>query len=61
VAEGHPIVDQVHFTEAADESLATDYADRLRKAGFTLKAPVITRALVTHDRRIEVWVNERLE
>ena len=58
----HPIVvNRIRYTSVADESLARTIAGTLTQAGLTLEGPVATRALVTHDRRIEVWVNERKE
>ena len=57
----HPFVNQVRYTDANDERSARAIVDRLRRAGFTLAAPVLTRALVTHDGRIEVWLNDRPE
>jgi tetratricopeptide (TPR) repeat protein len=55
----HPFVNQIRYTDAADETEARAIAGRLRQAGISVPEPVPMRALTTKGRRIEVWLNER--
>jgi tetratricopeptide (TPR) repeat protein len=54
----HPFVNQIRYTDAADEKESRAIAGRLRQTGIFVPAPVPMRALTTEAQRIEVWLNE---